>query len=413
MVPPNLATRLRDRLVQSRFLTISLTLHLILVLILGTVMVVRPLSAPPEFVAPGELVQRSADPVKPAPQSPQPIQQPRDFTPSAPGWQQPEIEDFIRKTPTGLKEPVVVIPSPGQKGGPDPGFTPVAPPPAGGLSKAQLDDIREFTDWRTNDRSASNPAFEFTAYVGRYGGNWNSTVRVSKGEITAGSLPNLLYVTSRWTKERIKTNERNVKAIPLDSDEIFVTKPPFIFLTGTQDFTLTDKEIENLRLYIRLGGAIWGDSSVPGRRSAFDMAFRREMERVIGGKDNQFAPLPENDPVLARGYFPKVRALPAGINHYRDPVQVLRWHGEIAVIHTTNDYGDMWQIGLDKDGRIDLSRNKEGQYVAMNDNLWTNRGVYVRNIDQPAVEQAYKFGINMIVHLLTRWESRTANSAPL
>lgn len=92
---------------------------------------------------------------------------------------------------------------------------------------------------------------------------------------------------------------------------------------------------------------------------------------------------------------------------------MLRWGGEIAVIHTINDYGDMWQIGLDKDGRIDLSRNTAGEYVAMNPTLWENRGTYVRNIDQPAVEQAYRFGINMVMHLLTRWESRVGGPATL
>ncbi len=409
-----LAIRLRDRLVQSRFLTVSLTLHLILLLVLATIVVVKPLPEPPEFTAPNDLVERTAEPIKPSPNPVAPLEKPRDFTPTATGWQQPKIADIIRKTPTAMKELVMPVPGLGDIGLPVDSFPPPnITVPTAGLTKSQLADIGKFTNWRTNEKSSSNPAFEFTAYIGRYNGNWSSTVRLSKGEITAGSLPNLLYVTSKWTNERIKTNERNVKAIPLDSGELFTARPPFILLTGARDFKLSEKEVENLRNYIRLGGAIWGDSSAPGRRSAFDVAFQREMERVIGGEDARFENLPESHPVLARGYFPKLRELPAGINHCREPIKVLRWQGEIAVIHTRNDYGDMWQIGLDKEGRIDLSRNASGQYVAMNESLWSNRGIYVRNIERPAVEHAYKFGINMIVHLLTRWESRTANSAPL
>ena len=420
MFPPKLATRLRDRLVQSRFLTISLTLHAVLVLVLATVVVIKPLAPSDEgFAAPDGLVEPTVADSAPPPQAIQPpsiIQ--KDFTPPSPGSDSRSIVDIIKSqgpTDPAPFTPPVVVPGPllpkenGLTGIPEP----MIGNPQGGsrLTPGELKEIGDFTTKRVG-KSRSSPNFEFTAYIGRYNGNWNSTVRTQNGKITAGSLPNLLYVTTRWTKERIKTNERNVEAIPLDSDEIFTTRPPFIFLTGTRDFTLTDREIENLRKYIRLGGAIWGDSSVPGRRSAFDLAFEREMKRVLGDS-NTFEVLPENHPVLAKGYFPKVRTLPAGINHYDEPVRVMRWNGEIAVIQTRNDYGDMWQIGLDKDGKIDLSRNLRGQYVAMNENLWANRGVYIRNIDQPAVEQAYKFGINMIYHLITRWEARTANSAAL
>ena len=131
-----------------------------------------------------------------------------------------------------------------------------------------------------------------TAYIGQYsGGNWDSTVRISAGnKIETGSLPNLLYLMSAWSKDKIKTNYTNVQAIKLDSDEIFSVKPPFIFLTGTRDFKLTDKEVENLQKYVRMGGCIWGDSSLPGLRSRFDIAFRREMKRVIPDVDKNFEP---------------------------------------------------------------------------------------------------------------------------
>jgi hypothetical protein len=416
MFPQKLATRLRDRLVQSRFFTISITLHTVLLLVLATIVWVKP-SPPPEIgmTAIGKsFVEDSAPPIE-TPQVPVASVPPQlDVTRTSTGVTGAGVAETPFKPITTVKEGSFIsnpgfgsaptIPSDEVVVRPGPGVTP-------DLTKAQLNEIKALRDYRVGDRS-SNGVYEFTAYIGRYNGNWNSTVRVSGGEITAGSLPNLLYVTSKWTKNKIRTNERNVKALALDSDEIFTTRPPFILLTGTRDFKLTDKEIDNLRKYIRLGGAIWGDSSVPGERSAFDNAFVREMKRVLGDSV-AFEALPEDHPVLAKGYFPKVKALPSGINHYNEPVRVMRWGGEIAVIQTRNDYGDMWQIGLDEDGKIDLSKNIHGQYVAMNDQLWSNRGTYIRNVEQPAVEQAYKFGINMIFHLITRWESRTSNSAPL
>lgn len=403
----------RDRLVQSRFVTISATVHLLIIALLGTTLYYKV--APPEkgdFTASeGILPVVPAEPPRPAEQivkvtlpDPARATQPSPSAPTGPQINFPPIN------PIQGSGPDIPIPQmggigsiPQNSGSKD--FIPEAPP---ALTKADLARIKEHSTYRTS-KPGMVPTYEFTAFLGRYkDGNWNSTVRQANGQIVGGSLPNLLYCTSKWSKDRIKTNERNVKAIDLASDELFTAKPPFIFLTGTRDFTLTDKEVENLQKYIRCGGAIWGDSSVPGRRSAFDVAFRREMKRVLPDVDKEFEPLLADHPIFVQGYFKKVTALPTGVNQYREPVEVMKWGGEVAIIHTLNDYGDMWQIGLDKNGQIDLSRDARGEYVAMNATLWDQRGLYVRNLEQPSVEEAYKFGINMIFHLITRWENRTS-----
>jgi hypothetical protein len=74
----------------------------------------------------------------------------------------------------------------------------------------------------------------------------------------------------------------------------------------------------------------------------------------------------------------------------------------------------MWQIGI-KDGRImsDTAndRNDRGSWVAMNPSLWHNRDVYVKNISYPALEQTYQFGTNIVIHLLTRWDTLSKRSA--
>ncbi len=250
--------------------------------------------------------------------------------------------------------------------------------------------------------------FEFTAYVAKYsGGNWNSTVRVVNNKIVFGSLPNLLYIMQFWSRDKIKANPNPV---PLDlaSDQIFAVKPPFIFFTGHRDFKLSDKEVENLRKYIRLGGAIWGDSSVPGQRSRFDIAFRREMKRVVADKDKEFEPLPPNHAIYneRKVYFPEIREVPHGINFYKEPVYALKVYDEIAVLYTANDYGDMWQMGLDKDGKFDTRRNDKGQHVAMNIDIFNRRDTYFRGISEESVVNSYKFGTNIVLHLLTRWEDK-------
>jgi hypothetical protein len=205
-----------------------------------------------------------------------------------------------------------------------------------------------------------------------------------------------------------------VKAIKLDSDELFSVKPPFVFLTGTRDFRLTDKEVENLQKYIRLGGAVWGDSSVPGRFSRFDIAFRREMKRVIPDVDKDWEILPANHPIYtADAYFPEVKEVPPGLNFYREPVYALKIYGEVAIIYTPNDYGDMWQVGLNEQSQIDTRKDEKGQFVAINDIIWNNRETYLRNIAQGSLDLTYKFGTNVVLHLLTRWENKTRTAASL
>jgi hypothetical protein len=304
---------------------------------------------------------------------------------------------------------------------------------SGGVSGADASAIKNFTQgWGKGSGSGTGTrqrVFEFTAYLGKYdGGNWWSTVQGKYDEdsvkdgapIVRGSLPNLLAFMSNLPGGRIKTNYDRVKPIRLDSPELFAAKPPFIFLTGTRDFTLTEAEVQNLRKYLRVGGAIWGDSSVPGRNSRFDIAFRREMRRVLPDKNKDWEELPKDHEIYSRNaFFPNIASAPPGLNFYQEPVYALRIYGDgtksnpgqIAVIYTANDYGDMWQIGLLPDGKVDTRENEKREWVATNKKLWDNRGDYIRNLEEPALDTTYKFGTNIVLHLLTRWEAKV-KSAP-
>jgi hypothetical protein len=284
---------------------------------------------------------------------------------------------------------------------------------ANGLSTTVAKGIANFTaDWSKGGTAAmSQPLksreFVFTAYLAKYqGGDWDSTVRIEDGKIWAGSLPNLLYIITKLSKKKINA-EPQVEPLDLASDEIFVKKPPFIWFTGHRDFKLTDKEVENLGEYLRRGGCIWGDSSLPGRRSRFDIAFRREMLRLVPDPNQPWQELPPNHPIYTHGYYSEVKGVAPGINFYDEPIYALMGYGgEIAVIYTANDYGDMWQFGIDEKGAIDLSRDEKKRMVAVNEEMWYRRNLYYRNIEPKALFDTYKFGTNIIVHLLTRWEQK-------
>ncbi len=408
--------KLIDKFNQSRFFTVSLLFHIVLVAIFGSTVLFQAIQEPSDFEGgEGGFVDDAA--MVAAPPAPL-MQQPTTFTVVAPSQPTNSLNAITTMSPEALDFTMNSVMAP-------PTVTPTtidastaAPAPmptnSAGMSKGDAAAIAAtVAGWGKGKGTGSGTGlrsreFQFVAYLGKYqGGNWDSTVQVDGGKITRGSLPNLLFLMSKWSRDKIKTNERNVEAIDLASSRLLADPvPPFIFLTGSQDFKLSDKEVENLRNYVKIGGAIWGDSSVPGERSPFDIAFRREMRRVIPDVDKQFEPLPPNHPIFTKNYYPEIKTAPPGLNYYQEPVYALRVFGEIAILYTANDYGDMWQIGLGEDGKIDLGRDEKDRYVAINDTLYEQRGIYLHNLNQEAIEQSFKFGINVVTHLLTRWDNK-------
>ena len=420
-----LVQKLLTKLSNSRDFTISAALHTVLIALFGGTVLYRAVQEPPDFEGEwGGFVQPNEVAAPPATQQPPPQETTFNVAvvPAAVSSSQISTITTTAANPLNFAmDPIITAPittSPTAPAQPA-----VAPPAVGagmdGMSTAVASQIKAFTGgWGKGQGSGvgtRSREFEFTAYIGQYsGGNWNSTVRISAGkQIETGSLPNLLYLMSAWSKDKIKTNYKNVQAIKLDSDEIFSVKPPFIFLTGTRDFKLTEKEVENLQKYVRMGGCIWGDSSLPGLRSRFDIAFKREMKRVIPDVDKNFEPLPTNHPIFTEGYFADIKEVPPGLNFYKEPVFVMKIYGEIAILYTANDYGDMWQVGLNQQGQVDLRKDANDRYVAINPDIYDRRDVYLRNIDPAALSTCFKFGTNVVIHLLTRWESKVRTAPTL
>ncbi|MCX7713378.1 MAG: DUF4159 domain-containing protein [Chthoniobacterales bacterium] len=437
-----------EKFSNSKEFAISFILHIFLVFGFGTAVLFEAVKEPPDFeggeggfVAPG--AQAAAPP--PAQQQITPQEQTFQVTTAVPQQTTSPVQAITTTATNALnfEMPVMIMPTQTMApttAAPSVSMAPPAPTSGTGMEGVTPQvaaSIKEFasgwgkgTGLGTGTRQRE---FEFVAFVGKYaGGNWNANVRTRKGSggkeiVTGGSIPNLLWIMNQWSRDKIKTNHRNIEVIDLASDEIFAKKPPFIFLTGTRDFKLTDKEVENLRKYVRMGGCIWGDSAVPGRNSRFDIAFRREMRRVIPDVDKDFTPLPPNHPIFTNAYFPEIRETPPGINFYREPVYALNIYGEIGILYTANDYADMWQIGLNEKGQVELKATYEDGTEITNMRIWENRHLYIGNItpsggptprqgEEPVAQNivdVYKFGINIIVHLLTRWDRVIARAPSL
>ena len=416
-------TKFIGRMGQSRFFVISVALHFVLVLLGGSVVLFKAINPHKDVdeQADGPLV---AAPPAPPTESVQPLAQPTDPALNQP-VSAPAITSATALTTLATTNPFSLPPSTldapasyTSKFAPQTAQTSAvstAAPRPNEIPMAQAKKMVAFTqDWAKKGEAGSgvnkSRSFKFTAYLAKYaGGDWDSTIQMAGNKIAKGSLPNLLYIMRKWSHDKIDA-EPDPVPLELSSDEIFVKKPPFILFTGHQDFVLTDLEVDNLRKYLQLGGCIWGDSSLPGNRSRFDIAFRREMKRILPDQDINWEVLPPDHPVYTQTYYPEITRTPTGMNYYQEPIYALKNFGEISVLYTANDYCDMMQIGLTEKGEFDLRRvDVYGDYAVTNGTMFDRRALYFRGLDLKPVNDSYKFSTNIILHLLTRWEDKLRN----
>jgi len=255
-------------------------------------------------------------------------------------------------------------------------------------------------------QTGKNVTAEFKAYLARYqDGDWASTISMKNGKISNGSILNLMIYTTEWTKNRVKAT-LVPEPIELGSPELLEVMPPFVLMTGRKDFTLTEQEIKNLQAYLVAGGCIWGDSGLAGKGSRFDVAFKREMKRVLPDADKLWEEIPNDHPIYTEGQFP-FEGPPPGMNYYDEPLQVIKMDNQLAVLYTPNDYADMFRM-VYKKGVTPLTlqgHSKKAVRYTPNQ-LRHNRGTFFRNFNEPATEKTYKFGINIIIHLLLRFDKQ-------
>ena len=259
-----------------------------------------------------------------------------------------------------------------------------------------------------------NITAKFPVYLASYAdGDWSCNVHLNADrQIEAGSLPDLVNKMNQWSRGHI-TGQVVPTPLNIGGPDLLDKKPPFIFFTGHKDFVLTDAEIQNLRDYLQIGGAIWGDNTLAGRGSRFDVAFRREMKRVVPDLDKNFEPIDPNDKemgqkMFAHGWF-NIPDVPKGMNYYAEPVEHLDIDGELAILYTPNDYGDMFFMhilpGDTQDGGF-FANPKTKDPLFTDRTLSTNRSLFFRNFELPSCLAAQQFGMNIIGYMLVRFDKK-------
>jgi hypothetical protein len=403
--PPARWARLARRIVGSRYFFLAVLVHLGLFGLLGGILVIRSVPKKGVFApADGPLVRRTVEAPAPhiAPAKPAEIDV-KPAKPTAP----PETPPIAPKDTGGMPSAPPLPRPPGILGPGD--FPHMGALGDGPPRPPRWDPLPFHAKGVTNFTITSKgPVAQFSCYVVRYaGGDWDCNFGQSDGSRWYGNcIYNLMLQVSRWTKGRVNANLLPVPLTLSDDEWLEKVCPPFVFMTGHKDFRLSEAEVENLRKYLLLGGALWVDNALPGRRSRFDIALRRELKRVL--PDREFVALGDRH-ALFLSHF-QLDGPPTGMNGYREPVEAILIQGKVAVLYTLNAYSDLWETGLDEKDQVELKVEwspKLQRHFARTGPHWpggAGEGGFFRGVSRDAVVRAYQLGINAVIHLLTRFE---------
>ncbi len=130
-----------------------------------------------------------------------------------------------------------------------------------------------------------------------------------------------VYLGTAWANDLKPTFDSAAKAIPnlvdalneqtgisarvdahlfIDSQELFRT--PFVYITATEAFELTERELENLGKYLRQGGFIFVDNANPTTEFSQGEASLRRIFRGALGAQGQLRPISNNHPMYHTFY---------------------------------------------------------------------------------------------------------------
>ena len=147
------------------------------------------------------------------------------------------------------------------------------------------------------------------------------------------SLPNLIKFCNNNLSTNIAPEYRTVE---VGSPDIF--NFPFVHMTGHGNVVFSDREAENLRMYLLAGGFLHIDDNY-----GMDKFVRREMKKVF--PEYEFIELPFNHPVYHQKYnFPQ--GLPKVHQHDEKAPQgfgIIHQNRLLCLYTYETDLGDGWE----------------------------------------------------------------------
>jgi len=180
-----------------------------------------------------------------------------------------------------------------------------------------------------------NTAGKFRVGQIRHDGPWKTR---------AAAFPMLLNQFHTATGTPVSFELRDVS---LTDASIF--EMPFLYMTGTTDFILTEEEIAALRRFLNNGGVLLVEAG-EGRQS-FDAAFRQQIAKVLPGKP--LTALPQGHEIFTKPLnVSVVKARPALAARRDNQIELapellgIELNGTLSVIYTPNDLSAGWEHAL-------------------------------------------------------------------
>jgi len=398
---PHDRRRWEERLHRSVFFFGALLLHLVVFLMVATWVVYQPTAVQPDPLP--VYILHSAETPTPPPRAPDltivdagALSSGEDIHVAIPNAGLSQLQLPIRGIEIGRDHASVSFASPAT-----PTHITGLSPGRAKIILANALRIRSLEEIRNHDPTAT-----FPIYVATYAhGDWAYNSHLDKnGNIIAGSIPDLAAKINEWSHGTIKGVVVQ-KPLNIGSHELLDKMPPFIFFTGHKDFVLTEDEVTNLRDYLQDGGAIWGDNALAGKGSFFDIAFRREMKRVV--PDHDFEAVPMDDGIYKNKFV--IDQVPAGINYHAEPIEHLDIDGVLAILYTPNDYCDLYAMRiLPGDTQIQLGRldPKTEPPLTTSYFLQSHRNVFFRNFTLESSLAVHRLGMNIVTFFITRFDDK-------
>jgi hypothetical protein len=163
-----------------------------------------------------------------------------------------------------------------------------------------------------------------------HGGDWDPTPH---------ALPNLMKYLARHTTLNVQ-----FKRVPVTLTEESAFDHVVLYMTGLRDFKFSSAEIARLRTYLASGGVLVADAAAG--RKAFDVAFRREIKRVL--PDAELRTLDLKHPIYdapfkvrAVDYSEAVKAAEPDLN--APTLQGITIDGALAVVYSSYSLSNGWE----------------------------------------------------------------------
>lgn len=170
-------------------------------------------------------------------------------------------------------------------------------------------------------------SFRFAQIV--HGGDWDPN-------------PSAIYRLQKYLSENTTLNfEFGRVNVRLDDPDIF--EYPFVYMLGHRAFSFSSAEIATLRKYLLEGGVLFAEACCG--RSEFDIAFRREIKRVL--PEYSLRPLDSDHPIYSINYkIENVNLTPFAqdlLSDKRPLLEAITIDDRIAVIYSPLSISNGWE----------------------------------------------------------------------